>query len=410
MSTVVLHNARLIDGNGGQPVEDATLVIDDDKITYAGPTADAPAVDDSATKVDLGGNSMCPGFFDVHVHMSLPGSKGSPIMAALVPESYRYFQLIERLKVTIEAGVTTARDMMGIDVGVRDAVAHGLIEGPRLLVADRMLSQSGGHADFHVPSGLSGTDLIGGTLVDTVDDARLEARTLCREGVDVIKVASSGGVRSPNDQPDYLGARQELIEALVEEGRNYGGRPVAAHAIGLPGIEAAVNAGVHSIEHGYALTDELRKKMVENNQFLVPTLLETLKDDTATPQAVAKSQKWHAIAQESIRASVEAGVKIATGTDAGLVPDHGTNLGEVGLLVKFGGMTPLQAITAGTKTSAELCGLLDTLGTLEAGKLADVVVVKGDPSKDADLVGDNDNILLVLKEGQTKSNRGDFAL
>ncbi|WP_220472082.1 metal-dependent hydrolase family protein [Tomitella gaofuii] len=409
---IVLHNARLIDGNGGEPVPDATVQIADGTIAYAGPSSGAPAVEDdhAPVAVDLQGNTVCPGFFDVHVHMSLPGTKGSPIMAAMVPPSYRYFQLIDRLKATVEAGVTTVRDLMGVDVGVRDAVAHGLIEGPRLLVADRMLSQTGGHADFHAPSGVDGTGIIGGSLVDSPDEARLRARELLREGVDVIKVASSGGVSSPSDDPDWLGAREELVAALVEEAANYGGRPVAAHAIGLAGITAAVKAGVRSIEHGYALTDELRKEMVERGQYLVPTLLETLHPDTATPQAVAKSTKWHEIAQASIRASVEAGVKIAVGTDAGLVPDHGTNLQEIGLLVKHGGMTPMQAIVAGTRTSAELCGVDSTLGTLEAGKTADVVVVEGDPSIDADLVGDNENILLVLKEGKTKSNRGGFTV
>ncbi|GAA3964667.1 amidohydrolase family protein [Gordonia caeni] len=412
MTTTVLHNARLIDGTGNDPVTDAVVVIDDDTITYAGPAAGAPAVDDSTgpVKIDLNGNTVCPGFFDVHVHLSLPGTKGSPLMAAMVPPSYRYYQLIDRLKVTLEAGVTTVRDMMGVDVGVRDAVAHGLIEGPRLLVADKMLSQSGGHADFHAPSGVDGTALIGGVLVDTVDEARLEARELLRDGVDVIKVASSGGVSSPSDDPDWLGTREEIVAALVEEGTNYGGRPVAAHAIGLAGITAAVKAGVRSVEHGYALTDELRKEMVERGQYLVPTLLETLHPDTATPEAVEKSTKWHKIAQDSVRASVEAGIKIAVGTDAGLVPDHGTNLGEIGLLVKYGGMTPVQAIVAGTKTSAELCGLDDKLGTLEQGKLADVVVVKGDPSTDADSLGKPENILLVLKEGKTKSNRGNYAV
>ncbi|WP_024796910.1 metal-dependent hydrolase family protein [Tomitella biformata] len=409
---IVLHNARLIDGNGGEPVSDAVVQIDGGKIAYAGPASGAPQIDEAKqpVKVDVEGNTICPGFFDVHVHLALPGTKGSPIMAAMVPESYRHFQLIDRLKATVEAGVTTVRDMMGVDVGVRDAVAHGLIEGPRLLVADKMLSQTGGHADFHLPSGVDGTGILGGKLVDTVDEARIEARELLREGVDHIKVASSGGVSSPSDDPDWLGAREELVAALVEEAHNYGGRPVAAHAIGLAGITSAVKAGVRSIEHGYALTDELRKEMVERGQFLVPTLLETLSADTATPQAVAKGEKWHAIAQESIRASVQAGIKIALGTDAGLVPDHGTNLQEMGLLVKFGGMTSLQAITAGTRTSAELCGLADTLGTLEAGKIADVVVVKGDPSLDAGLLGDNDNILLVLKEGKAKSNRGAFAV
>ncbi|WP_168702318.1 metal-dependent hydrolase family protein [Gordonia paraffinivorans] len=412
MTTTILHNARLIDGTGADAIADAVVVIEDNKIAYAGAASGAPQVDESKkpVKIDVGGNTVTPGFFDCHVHLSLPGTKGSPIMAAMVPPSYRYFELIDRLKATIDAGVTTVRDLMGIDVGVRDAVAHGLVAGPRLLVADKMLSQTGGHADFHIPSGLSGTGIIGGELVDTVDEARKAVRELLRSGVDVIKVASSGGVSSPSDDPDWLGARTEIVAALVEEANNYGGRKVAAHAIGFLGIQAAVQGGAHSIEHGYALTDELRQEMVERGQFLVPTLIETLKPDTATPQAVAKSEKWHKLAHESIAASIEAGVKVAVGTDAGLVPDHGATLGELGCLVKFGGMTPLQAIVAGTKTSAELCGVDDKLGTLEAGKLADVVVVKGDPLADIDSLADQSNILLVLKAGKAASNRGAYAL
>ena len=412
VTTTIVHNARLIDGTGTDAVADAVIVIDDGKITYAGTSAGAPQIDGSTNpvRVDVGGNTVLPGFFDCHVHLSLPGTKGSPVMAAMVPESYRFFELIGRLKTTVAAGVTTVRDLMGVDVGVRDAVEHGLVEGPRLLVADKMFSQTGGHADFHIPSGLDGTGLIGGVIVDSVDEARKEARVLLREGVDVLKIASSGGVTSPSDDPDWLGARTEIVAALVEEAHNYGGRKVAAHAIGLAGIRAAVQGGVQSVEHGYALTDELRTEMVERGQFLVPTLIETLKPDTATPQAVAKSTKWHALAHESIQASVEAGIKVAVGTDAGLVPDHGDTLAELGCLVKFGGMTPMQAIVAGTKTSAELCDVADSLGTLEAGKLADVVVVKGDPLADIDSLADKDNILLVLKEGKTASNRGGYTV
>ena len=410
MTTTLLHNARLIDGTGADPVADAVVVIDGGKITYAGPAGGAPQVDGSATRVDVGGNTVTPGFFDCHVHLSLPGTKGSPLMAAMVPPSYRYFELIDRLKVTIESGVTTVRDLMGIDVGVREAVANGLVEGPRLLVADKMFSQTGGHADFHIPSGIDGSELVGGLLVDSVDEARRHVRGLLRDGIDVVKVASSGGVTSPSDDPDWLGARTDIVAALVEEAHNYGGRKVAAHAIGFAGIQAAVQGGVHSVEHGYALNDELRQEMVERGQFLVPTLIETLKPDTATPQAKAKSEKWHALAHESLQASVEAGIKVAVGTDAGLVPDHGATLGELSALVKFGGMSPMQAIVAGTRTSAELCDLGDKLGTVEAGKLADVVVVKGDPLADIDSLADHDNILLVLKEGRAASNRGQFAL
>jgi imidazolonepropionase-like amidohydrolase len=406
MTSLLLHHATLIDGTGAAPVPDAAVLVADGRIRWAGKASQAPATD--ATRIDLGGNTVCPGFFDVHVHFSLPGAGATPLDRALNPPSYQYFQLIDRLRVTLHNGVTTARDLMGIDAGVRDAVAHGLIDGPRLLVAINMMSQTCGHADFHLPSGIDLTPMIGGSLVDTVDDARRRTRELIAAGADVIKVASSGGVSSPSDQPEWLGMRRELIAAVVEEAAAYGHKRVAAHAIGYAGIQAAVEAGVTSIEHGYQLDDALRRTMVERDMYLVPTLLETMAEVTSSPAGRAKSAHWHTVAHESIGASVAAGVKIAVGTDAGLSPAHGTNLKELGLLVRFGGLTPLQAIVAGTQTSAELCGLAETLGTVEAGKLADLVVVRGNPLDDIDALGEPDNILLVLKEGETAIDRGGF--
>lgn len=414
MTKFLLHNATLIDGTGADPMPAAAVLVEDARIVWAGPAAQAdtagtaPPAD--AVRIDIGGHTICPGFFDCHVHFGLPGAVTSPLERALRPPSYEYFELIARLGVTLRNGVTTVRDLMGIDAGVRDAVAAGLVEGPRLLVAINMLSQSGGHADFHLPSGIDLTPLLGGSLVDSVDAARRRTRELIRQGADVIKVASSGGVSSPNDDPSWLGMRREMIAAIVEEGHNYGGRPVAAHAIGYAGIRAAVEAGVHSIEHGYALDDELRHQMVAQGTFLVPTLLETMTPVTASPEGAAKSAKWHALAHDSIAASAAAGIKIAVGTDAGLSPNHGTNLKELGLLVRFGGLTPMQAIIAGTRTAAELCGVAETLGTVEAGKTADLVVVKGNPLDDIDAVGDPANILLVVKDGRIVGNRGGFAV
>ncbi|MGE2712580.1 amidohydrolase family protein [Mycolicibacterium litorale] len=406
MTRLLLHHATLIDGTGAAPLADAAVLIDDGRIHWAGTLSDAPT--DDAVRIDVGGNTICPGFFDCHVHFSLPGGGATPLDRALHPPSYHYFQLIERLRATLHNGVTTARDLMGIDAGVRDAVAHGLVEGPRLLVAINMLSQTCGHADFHLPSGLDLTPMIGGSLVDTVDEARRRTRQLIAAGADVLKVASSGGVSSPSDQPEWLGMRRELIAAVVEEAAAYGHKRVAAHAIGHAGIEAAVEAGVTSIEHGYQLDDALRQRMVDAGIFLVPTLLETMADVTASPSGQAKSARWHALAHESIAASAAAGVKIAVGTDAGLGPGHGTNLRELGLLVRFGGLTPMQAIVAGTSTSAQLCGLSDELGTVAAGKVADLVVVRGDPLADIDGLGEPQNILLVLKEGRVAVDRGGF--
>jgi imidazolonepropionase-like amidohydrolase len=411
MSTYLLHNTLLIDGTGADALPGAAVLIDDGHITWVGAESDfQPDPSTAVARIDLAGNALCPGFFDCHVHFALPGTKGSVLERVLKPPSYEQFLLIERLRVTLHNGVTTARDLMGIDPGIRDAVADGLIEGPRLLVAINMLSQTSGHADFHLPSGLDLGPLIGARLVDSVDAARLRTRELIRQGADVIKVASSGGVSSPNDDPSWLGMRREAIAAIVEEGQNYGGRPVAAHAIGYPGIRAAVEAGVHSVEHGYELDDELRHQMVAQGTFLVPTLLETMTPVTASPQGAAKSAKWHEMAHDSIHASAAAGVKIAVGTDAGLSPDHGTNLEELALLVRYGGLSPMQAIVAGTRTSAELCGVADRLGTVEVDKIADLVVVRGNPLDDIGSVGDPDNILLVIKEGQPARNRGGFAV
>lgn len=406
MTTLLLHNALLIDGTGAAPTKDAAVLIDNGRITWTGPRTDAPPIPDDATRVDVGGNAVCPGFFDCHVHFSLPGARGSVYERALVTETYHTFQLIDRLKVTLENGVTTARDLMGIDTGVRQAVADGLIAGPRLQVAVNMLSQTSGHADFRLPSGIDATAMLGGALVDSVDEARRQARELIAQGADLIKVASSGGVASPTDQPEWLGMRTELVAAIVEECRAYGGKPVAAHAIGYAGIKAAVEGGVTSVEHGYALDDELRRRMVDQGTFLVPTLLETMHDVAVSPAAKQKSGRWHQAAHEAVGRSAADGVKIALGTDAGLSPDHGTNLAELGLLVRYGGLTPMEAIVAGTRTSAELCGLDHELGTLEAGKLADVVVVHGNPLDDIDSVGEPENILLVLKEGRPAKDRG----
>jgi len=410
-----LYNARLIDGNGGVPVPDAAVLIRGGEFVWAGTRGEAPDTADTVP-VDARGNTICPGFFDCHVHFALPGKKGSIYDGLTQPTSYRTLSVLDRLRATLHNGVTTARDLMGIDTGFRDAIAHGLIVGPRLLVSIAMLSQTAGHADFSVRSGFDPTRYLTAPeappfLVDGVDETRKRVRQLIALGADVIKVATSGGVSSPNDEPDWLGMRPEAIRAVVEECAAYGGKPVAAHAIGYAGIKAAVEAGVNSIEHGYELDDELRRRMVDQGTFLVPTLLETMEDldpHRVSPVAHRKSVHWHQVAHRAIGESAAAGVPIAVGTDAGLSPDHGTNLAELGLLVKFGGLTPMEAIVAGTRNSAQLCGLGDWLGTIQPGKIADLVVVQGNPLDHIDSLGNPDNILLVVKDGRVEIDRGRF--
>lgn len=411
---VLLHNARLIDGNGQAPVADAALLLEGERVRWVGPRASLPADIRDVQWVDLGGRTVCPGFIDTHVHFALPGPESSPLEGINELPSYRMFKVLSRLRVTLENGVTTARDLMGLDAGFRQAVAERQIVGPRLLVSVAMLSQRAGHADFTLASGIDGLAAAvafpqsPGNLVNSVDDMRSRVRELVAAGADCIKLASSGGLTSPHDQPEWLGLRPEMIRAAVEEAQAYGGLPVAAHAIGRPGIEAAIRAGVTSIEHGYALDDKLRTEMVQRGQFLVPTLLETTKDlDPArsSPTAYEKGVRWHRIAQESVVHSVAAGVRIALGTDSGLTADHGNNLKELALMVRLGGMTPMAAITAATSDAAELCGVADLTGSLDAGKAADLVITDVDPLTDIAALADPAHIQAVVKEGRAAIDR-----
>lgn len=410
----LLTNARLIDGNGGPPQADRAVLVQDSMITWIGALADAPTSGQHTPLVDLGGRTVLPGFIDTHVHFTLPGAGASPLAAAQQHASYRILGVLGRLRATLHNGVTTARDLMGVDAGFREAVAHRLVEGPRLLVAVTMLSQTAGHADFTLPGGVDllplAVTLPGAppSLVDSVDAVRARVRSLVAAGADCVKLAASGGVTSPHDEPGWLGMRPEMIAAVVQEARDYGALPVAVHAIGRAGIEAAVHNGATSIEHGYELDDDLRAAMVAQGQFLVPTLLETMQaldPATTSPQAHRKSERWHALAHESLARSVAAGVKVAMGTDAGIGPAHGANLGELDLLVRIGGMTPLQAITAGTRTGAELCGIADHTGTIEPGKAADLVVTPVDPLHDIAALADPTTIHLVLKDGRLAIDR-----
>lgn len=281
---VLLHGLRLIDGTGRPPVPDAALLIEGEVIGWAGDAARLPADLGPVRRLDLAGRTLCPGFIDTHVHFALPGPAGNPLQGLYELPSYRTLKVLDRLRTTLENGVTTARDLMGLDAGFRQAVAERRIPGPRLLVSVTMLSQRAGHADFTLAGGIDGLAVAvtfpesPRSLVGSVDDMRARVRDLVAAGADCIKLATSGGVTSPHDRPEWLGLRPEMISAAVEEARAYGGLPVAAHAIGRPGIEAAVLAGVSSIEHGYALDEALRAEMVERGQFLVPTLLETTQD------------------------------------------------------------------------------------------------------------------------------------
>lgn len=282
------------------------------------------------------------------------------------------------------------------------AIAEGTILGPRLHLAVGIISPTGGHADSCMPNGHSaslGPDTR--RLVDSDDELRTTVRTLIRAEADVIKVCTTGGVSSPSDTPDDLGVPERHVRIIKEETARRANQPVAAHAQGSEGILEAIRGGIDSVEHGYGIDDEGIARMVQKGTYLVPTLSSALRvpDPAKVPGYLyEKNVVWSAIARERVAEAIKAGVKVALGTDAGVCP-HGENLKELGFMVELG-LTPLEAITAGTRNASELLRLDAHLGTIEAGKLADLVITDVNPLEDIALLADPANVSVIIQGGR----------
>ncbi|MBB4823301.1 imidazolonepropionase-like amidohydrolase [Sporosarcina luteola] len=411
MVKTIVKNGLLIDGTGSEPKEGQIVVIEDNRIEFIGKEEDFQAKGDEAV-IDAQGGTILPGFIDTHVHMML---EFSPIAERLAtPFSFMYYQAAEYLKTTLHAGITSVRDALGTDLGVKKAVEEGLIPGPRLQLSINALTITGGHGDGYTVSGnvvdLLPSDYPGmpSGVCDGVEEVRKKTREMLRAGAEVIKVHATGGVLSATDHPEFTQFSLEELKVIVEEGKFRKGVKVMAHAQGAEGIKNAVRAGIHSIEHGIFIDDEAIELMLENGTYLVPTLLapvavlETAEETGMPETAVQKSKEVIDIHVASFKKAYEAGVKIAMGTDAGVFK-HGTNLRELGLMADAG-MTPMETIVASTKTAAECLGWEDRLGTLETGKLADLIIVKGNPLEDIHSLANNDVIQVVVKDGKVEKD------
>lgn len=402
--SVRLVHARLIDGTGGGPIDDSEVVISGDRISYAGPYRQQ--VTDGATVVDLSGRIVLPGFIDVHVHLGTNLDTPQAEVHAAFP-SEQALDTAVTIRRTLMAGITTARDLGGIDAGFRQAIADGTILGPRLHLALSVLSPTGGHADYHLPNG-AGTRGFAtlDPIIDTDDEVRRSTRLYIRSGADVIKVCTSGGVSSPSDLPTDVGVPAGHIKIIREEAAKRQGQPVAAHAQGIKGILEAVRGGVSSVEHGYQIDAEAIDLMLAGGTTLVPTLSAALRipDPKLVPDYLyQKKVRWSEIARDHIASALGSGIKIAMGTDSGIGP-HGQNLAELGHLVDLG-LAPMDAILAGTRTAAELLRLDDHLGTVEAGKLADLVITEIDPLGDIAALADPATIGAIVQGGRLIKDR-----
>jgi imidazolonepropionase-like amidohydrolase len=398
MTRTLFAGGRVFDGMGALPAP-ADVVVEDGRFVEIGTGLDGDQV------VDVAGRTILPGLFDCHTHVVF--SHVDTWRSVNTPFSYQFYEAIGNLGATLDVGITTVRDAGGADLGLQQAVTDGLVRGPRLRISITMLSQTGGHGDDWYPSGSRIGVVYPGMpsgLVDGPDEMRRKVRELIRAGANQIKVATSGGVLSPRDDPRHGHFRDDELAVLVAEA-DAAGIHVMAHAQGAPGIKAAIRAGIRSIEHGIYLDDEAIEMMLAHGTFLVPTLvaplgvIEAVEAGAPIPEPVVrKARAVVEIHREAFRRAVAAGVRIAMGTDSGVTP-HGQNLRELALMVE-GGMSPAAVLVATTRSAAELLGLADELGTIAAGKRADLVVVDGDP---LDFEGFGNRIVAVYQDGRLVS-------
>ncbi|WP_062515677.1 amidohydrolase family protein [Halobacillus sp. KGW1] len=410
MSYKLIKNGTLLDGTGAEPIPDAVVLINGTKIEAVGSDIHLPE-DIEVEVIDADQGYILPGLIDTHVHMVMELKDIGESLNE--PFTLKFYQAIHYMKRTLDAGVTTIRDAGFTDVGVKTAVEQGLVAGPRMQVSINPLTITGGHGDSWRHSGIDATPKsypgLPSGICDGPEQVRKKVREMLRAGADVIKVHATGGVMSPTDHPEFTQFSEEELAIIVQEATYRKGVKVMAHAQGAEGIKNAVKAGIHSIEHGIFLDDEAIELMLENGTYLVPTLLAPVSVLEASEQnddmpdfAVQKAKEVIDIHKESIAKAYQAGVKIAMGTDAGVMA-HGTNLRELGLMCDIG-MTPMEAITASTKVAAECMGWGDKLGTIESGKLADLIITKHNPLEDIRSLEDPDAIVTVMKDGVIEKN------
>jgi imidazolonepropionase-like amidohydrolase len=404
--TYVLKAARLFDGKSNALVSPGVVVVTEGKIVAAGTSAAAPA---GAEVIDLGDATLLPGFIDAHTHLTMAYSedyKQNRLDELQKTIAERALDASVNARVTLMAGITTVRDVGSsdyLDVGLRNAIRNGKVPGPRMLVTVHALSATGGHCDFSqgFREGIFGHE--SGPLegvINGADQARYAVRLDHKYGADIIKVCATGGVLSPTDDVDTPQLTQEELNAIVDEAHALR-RKTAAHAHGAEGAKRAIRAGIDSIEHGTFLDDEALEMMKQRGTFLVPTLMavqgiqEQIDKGIYIPPAIlAKAKAAIASIHQTFQRALAKGVKIGLGTDAAVYP-HGRNVEEFHQMADLG-MKPIDALKAGTSMDAELLGLADKLGTLEAGKIADVVAVPGDPVQN---IRQTEHVFFVMKEG-----------
>jgi imidazolonepropionase-like amidohydrolase len=394
MKSLAICSVRVIDGTN-RTIERATVVIRGTTIAAVGSDRDLP-LPRGTTKIDGRGLTLLPGLIDCHVHLCLGAEPDVVDAFAKETPALTLLKSSRSARQTLEAGFTTVRDVGSRDHSIftlQQAIDAGLVPGPRIVAAGLAICMIGGHARFI------------GQEVEGVQQVRAVVRAQISAGASVIKVIASGGVLTPGTSPDQAQMTVEELQAAVEEAHR-AGRKVAAHAHGSSGMKNALRAGVHSIEHATLMDEEAAAMMKQQGVFMVPTLsalatTAACRLGCGIPEsALDKAKSMTKRHQVSFKKAHRSGILIAMGTDAGTPFNyHGDNAQELERMVALG-MTPMEAIVASTAVAARLIGIQDQVGTIEKGKLADLLLFEGNPLRRIDLLRDRSRIIGVMQSGR----------
>jgi len=416
MCYIVLRNCSLIDVVRESVVKNVVIVVKDSKIYSVGAEGNVEIPKD-AEIIDVDGKYVMPGLIDAHSHLF--GLKTDNVISELlmVHPQLRTLRAAEDAKALLMAGFTTVRDAGSLEaLYVRDAIREGTIIGPRIVASAYIITQTFGHGDLLHSLPVSWADVRsshrGFTLIcDGVDECRKAARYALRDGADYLKITTTGGVLSQRDKPDFVQFTLEEVKAIVEEAK-HAKTFVASHAQGTEGINLALEAGVKTIEHAiYPDATSIRLAKEKNAIFIITyTIMKRIAERGEKagypPWAVKKAREVMEEYRETIKRVDAENVKIGVGTDFFGTPmtKMGTNAEELKLLVEDVGLKPMKVIKAATIVNAEACGLQDEIGSIEEGKIADIVVVNGNPLENISVLTDPNNIVLVMKEGKIVKN------
>lgn len=401
-AVIAVRCGKLIDGRSAYPQEDMVVVIRGERIEAVGKAASI-SIPKGATILNLSQATVLPGLIDAHSHI-IPDIGYTQDSFLKRSSALNAIDGLVNAQKSLRAGFTTLRDPGDMDkyyahFAVRDAINAGKVEGPRIVAAGHLLSITGGHADFN--SGAPELNIPAfGDIVDGVEEVRKAVRNEVKWGADWIKISATGGIYSAGDEPGLEQFSFEEMKAAVDEARRFG-RYVSAHSHGVQGTKSALRAGVRSIEHGSILDDEAVELFKRNGSYLVPTIytseytLAEGKKNNIPAFAFEKASRLHEMKRASFLKAVKGGVKMVYGTDTGIIP-QGANARQFAVMVRWG-MPPGQAILSATSVAAEMLGLSKDLGSIEAGKYADLIAVTGDPLVDISTLED---VKFVMKAGK----------